>query len=472
MVNPLPADLPENWSLDQIVSPSGTDVGLTAKHGYNYLMKQVNDAQRAVSDKTGYGLGEASKDISNQDWLDVLSQNAGGWYSGHNVTNAPTTGLGGTFWYTFIVSPLSEGNKYQTCIATHVYSGKTYTGYRYNGVWGGWSEIAKTYTSLGSMGLSDANMSPSDFGANVLAMINATAHYSAARFVVGSSSPNLLASIKAYLNDTNNDYFFELFRSTSASLPNKIFIVRNQANSLQPLWYSTYDDGLPPPINLSTGFVSKTVTTPQDIAGMLRAPIDGFYAKNAGTANRLNGGRVLLQNCVDSKLGGSGHCTVDNYNDMIYLAVAGVSNKSIFFKMRDLTGSREAWHSGNFPVEEGTFTPQFNLDTINGNRYGYYYRRGNRVCVEFGLEAQTNPGTDNTIVITGLPFAPAWNRRQYLTAFCLVLNRSGYHPQETLVFSLASGEIASHLTNVSLKYSDFATGNSIFIRIYGEYAIA
>lgn len=44
--SPLPADLPENWALDQIVAPDGTSVGLTQQHGYNYLMEQVNAAHR------------------------------------------------------------------------------------------------------------------------------------------------------------------------------------------------------------------------------------------------------------------------------------------------------------------------------------------------------------------------------------------------------------------------------------------
>ena len=45
----LPADLPENWTQGQIISPNGTEVGLTEQHGYNYLMKQVNAAQRAAN---------------------------------------------------------------------------------------------------------------------------------------------------------------------------------------------------------------------------------------------------------------------------------------------------------------------------------------------------------------------------------------------------------------------------------------
>lgn len=46
---PLPADLPEDWTSGQIVAPDGADVGLSEQHGYNYLMGQVNAAQRAVN---------------------------------------------------------------------------------------------------------------------------------------------------------------------------------------------------------------------------------------------------------------------------------------------------------------------------------------------------------------------------------------------------------------------------------------
>lgn len=46
----LPADLPENWTDSQYVSPGGTEVGLTSQHGYNYLMRQVNAAQKAASE--------------------------------------------------------------------------------------------------------------------------------------------------------------------------------------------------------------------------------------------------------------------------------------------------------------------------------------------------------------------------------------------------------------------------------------
>lgn len=66
--NPLPADLPENWSIGQIVAPAGADVGLDQQHGYNYLMKQVNDAQQAVNT-----MNNAFSDLATTEDLDDLA---------------------------------------------------------------------------------------------------------------------------------------------------------------------------------------------------------------------------------------------------------------------------------------------------------------------------------------------------------------------------------------------------------------
>lgn len=49
----LPADLPTNWTQGQIISPNGTEVGLSEQHGYNYLMEQVNAAQTAINTAQG-----------------------------------------------------------------------------------------------------------------------------------------------------------------------------------------------------------------------------------------------------------------------------------------------------------------------------------------------------------------------------------------------------------------------------------
>ena len=45
----LPANLPTNWTNTQYISANGSEVGLSAQHGYNYLMEQVNAAQGAVN---------------------------------------------------------------------------------------------------------------------------------------------------------------------------------------------------------------------------------------------------------------------------------------------------------------------------------------------------------------------------------------------------------------------------------------
>ena len=55
----LPADLPENWASGDIVSPSGTEVGLSEQHGYNYQAKQINDTQTAVNT-----INEAFEDVA------------------------------------------------------------------------------------------------------------------------------------------------------------------------------------------------------------------------------------------------------------------------------------------------------------------------------------------------------------------------------------------------------------------------
>lgn len=46
---PLPADLPENWTSGQIIAPTGEEVGLDNQYGYNYLMRQVNNVQKAAT---------------------------------------------------------------------------------------------------------------------------------------------------------------------------------------------------------------------------------------------------------------------------------------------------------------------------------------------------------------------------------------------------------------------------------------
>lgn len=113
----LPHDLPENWNDTQYVSPGGTEVGLTEKHGYNYLMKQVNNSQKAINEldsemaeisttlqnkaPSGYGLGTAGAAIdSGKDLNDIWQCGFYSWDNG--VSNSPFA------WGLMVV--LSPGN--------------------------------------------------------------------------------------------------------------------------------------------------------------------------------------------------------------------------------------------------------------------------------------------------------------------------------------------------------------------------
>lgn len=68
----LPGDLPEDWKLNDAVSPNGTDTGKTKQHGYNYLMKMVNSVHDKVNDIIVYLSG--LHDHSNKLVLDKINQ--------------------------------------------------------------------------------------------------------------------------------------------------------------------------------------------------------------------------------------------------------------------------------------------------------------------------------------------------------------------------------------------------------------
>jgi hypothetical protein len=68
----LPADLPENWTQGQTISPNGTETGLTEQHGYNYLMKQVNNTQTEVNNING-----ALPDVAQQATVDEINNKIG-----------------------------------------------------------------------------------------------------------------------------------------------------------------------------------------------------------------------------------------------------------------------------------------------------------------------------------------------------------------------------------------------------------
>lgn len=79
----LPADLPVNWQPNQIVSPDGVSVGLTAQHGYNTLSQYINNAQAAINQLREYlaSAGFATDDGVADQLADYLPL-AGGTLSG------------------------------------------------------------------------------------------------------------------------------------------------------------------------------------------------------------------------------------------------------------------------------------------------------------------------------------------------------------------------------------------------------
>lgn len=68
----LPADLPENWTQGQTISPNGTEVGLTEQYGYNYLMKQVNNTQTEVNN-----INDALPDVAQQVTVEEINNKIG-----------------------------------------------------------------------------------------------------------------------------------------------------------------------------------------------------------------------------------------------------------------------------------------------------------------------------------------------------------------------------------------------------------
>lgn len=74
----LPHDLPENWTENQYVSPGGVEVALTPQHGYNYLMKQVNNSQiAAVELAETLASGLSDNLLDNWYFIDPVSRKNG-----------------------------------------------------------------------------------------------------------------------------------------------------------------------------------------------------------------------------------------------------------------------------------------------------------------------------------------------------------------------------------------------------------
>jgi|GEM_PF-4147405 len=82
---PLPANLPTNWNSGQTISPNGVEVGLSERHGYNYLMEQVNKVQEAANE-----IKEASSDAAPKNHAHTGSDGTP-QISYNNLTDRPTS---------------------------------------------------------------------------------------------------------------------------------------------------------------------------------------------------------------------------------------------------------------------------------------------------------------------------------------------------------------------------------------------
>lgn len=85
----LPADLPTNWTQGQIISPNGTEVGLTEQYGYNYLNEQVNNTQTEVN-----SLSTAQTNTQQQ--VNTLNTQVGNIQGQVNTQGQSITALQGT----------------------------------------------------------------------------------------------------------------------------------------------------------------------------------------------------------------------------------------------------------------------------------------------------------------------------------------------------------------------------------------
>lgn len=92
----LPHDLPENWTDNQFVTPGGTEAGLTEQHGFNYLMKQVNNTQKAVNELDSRVMSTDGGKMLNNISYDARDYN-GSWARGLLLTEngVVRAGLGG-----------------------------------------------------------------------------------------------------------------------------------------------------------------------------------------------------------------------------------------------------------------------------------------------------------------------------------------------------------------------------------------
>lgn len=212
ITTPLPKDLPENWNDTQFVSPNGTEVGLSQQHGYNYLMKQVNDAQKAIleldegSAPAGFGLGQQ---FANSRITDANLINETGFYACQ--VNTPDNQ-----WANGVHIQYSPGYAYQRFAKTT--STAVYERWCINSVWSSWE---RTYSTGFKPTLADVGAEPDGLISGSIATVLSAEDLDTRLTTMFDSMAN--ATIKhvrvtfqvAHPVLGGGDRFFEIFRANT-----------------------------------------------------------------------------------------------------------------------------------------------------------------------------------------------------------------------------------------------------------------
>ena len=141
---PIPHDLPENWNDLQYVSPGGVEVGLTEKHGFNYLMQQVNNAHLALEQLDAHvsSMAGVGKNLLHNWYMRSPINTKEGYFipmgSNYYSSEALTTKVGTT---PYAITPSYIGSTY----ASYVLSGTTFY-------------VSKTSLSYGYIGSVDGSV--------------------------------------------------------------------------------------------------------------------------------------------------------------------------------------------------------------------------------------------------------------------------------------------------------------------------
>ena len=136
--NPV-ADLPENWTTGQTVAPTGLSVGLSAQHGYNYLMGKVNESLADIgtindafettvpspanitpSAVAGSGAKGSSTDYARADHVHALSTDA-------SPTSASTNPVQSGGVYTALAGKAAKGDVLTATLAANAWSSNQQT---------------------------------------------------------------------------------------------------------------------------------------------------------------------------------------------------------------------------------------------------------------------------------------------------------------------------------------------------------